>query len=253
MSLDGHLDVCPAIVVESYDMVTGERFEAHVHDEHQLVWAASGVVTVEVGTQFWVLPPTLALFVPAGVTHATSATKPTLMHGIYLATARVGWTSPTVVAIDGLLRELLDALGSERLPSDAHAHAEALVLGLLTPVSVATITVPGGADERLHAVVERLLADPSDDRSLAAWGRAVGAGERTLSRLFVEETGLTFGQWRTQARLRAALVLLAEGVPVSRVACDVGFKTASAFVASFRRSTGSTPRAYFREARHHVS
>jgi AraC-like DNA-binding protein len=42
----------------------------------------------------------------------------------------------------------------------------------------------------------------------------------------------------------AAVALLAEGQPVSRVAHAVGYGTASAFLAAFRRTVGTTPRGY---------
>ena len=56
---------------------------------------------------------------------------------------------------------------------------------------------------------------------------------------------MTFGRWRTQVRLRAALPLLAEGVPVAATARRVGYATPSAFVAVFRKVTGESPGAYF--------
>ncbi len=42
------------------------------------------------------------------------------------------------------------------------------------------------------------------------------------------------------------LTVLARGEPVSRVAGRVGYDTASAFVAAFRRETGQTPGSFFR-------
>jgi AraC-like DNA-binding protein len=91
-----------------------------------------------------------------------------------------------------------------------------------------------------------LLADVTDTRLLAAWGRDVGASARTLARLFTAETGMGFERWRTPARLAAALPLLAAGTPVSATAHHVGYATPSAFVAAFRREVGSTPADYFR-------
>jgi AraC-like DNA-binding protein len=55
---------------------------------------------------------------------------------------------------------------------------------------------------------------------------------------------MSFARWRTHARLRAALVHLADGVPVSVVAGRVGYRTPSAFVSVFRRTLGVTPRFY---------
>jgi AraC-like DNA-binding protein len=57
---------------------------------------------------------------------------------------------------------------------------------------------------------------------------------------------MPFGRWRTLLRLQAALPAVAAGEPVSVAARRAGYDTASAFVAAFRRETGSTPAAYFR-------
>ena len=57
---------------------------------------------------------------------------------------------------------------------------------------------------------------------------------------------MPFGRWRTLLRLQAALSMLAADVPVSRVG-RVGYDTPSAFVAAFRRETGQTPGALFRD------
>ena len=78
-----------------------------------------------------------------------------------------------------------------------------------------------------------------------AKNKAALVAKPTVLRLFLAETGLTFSQWRAQARLQALLPYLAAGEPVSAVARRVGYGTASAFVAVFRRATGRTPGAYF--------
>lgn len=77
-------------------------------------------------------------------------------------------------------------------------------------------------------------------------GRAVGAGDRTLSRLIRRELGMTFPQWRIQMRLYRALILLAEGTPVSTVAHRCGWASASAFIDVYRRTFGHTPGARYR-------
>lgn len=49
---------------------------------------------------------------------------------------------------------------------------------------------------------QALAADPADGRTLAEWGRQVGASDRTLASAFVAGTGLEFGRWRPLLRLR---------------------------------------------------
>jgi AraC-like DNA-binding protein len=94
-------------------------------------------------------------------------------------------------------------------------------------------------------VAGALRDDPASRRGLDEWGRVTGASGRTLARVFRAETGMSFGRWRAQLRLAAALPLLAEGLPVTVVAHRVGYGSASAFVAAFRRAVGVPPGRYF--------
>ncbi|RVX42702.1 AraC-like DNA-binding protein [Nonomuraea polychroma] len=145
---------------------------------------------------------------------------------------------------------LIGYLAREDLADDARLRAEAVVLDLLHPLPALPIDVPLPVDERVRAVTDALLADPSDSRSLDDHARAIGASRRTLTRLFARDTGLSFDRWRTHMRLRAALPLLAEGRPVSQAAHAVGYATPSAFLAAFRRTVGTSPGATSTEAHH---
>ena len=70
--------------------------------------------------------------------------------------------------------------------------------------------------------------------------------ERTLNRHFHQQTGLSYGEWLRRARLLEALVRLAQGQPVLRVALDLGYGSHSAFTAMFRRVMGVSPSDYFK-------
>jgi AraC-like DNA-binding protein len=123
-------------------------------------------------------------------------------------------------------------------------HAEALVFDLLTPLPAHHIQVSMPTEPRVSAIAERLIADPADQRELAAWADHVHTSVRALSRLFLSETGLSFARWRTQVRIRAAVQLLANGTTVDAAARAVGYRKTSAFIAAFRRATGHTPVTY---------
>jgi AraC-like DNA-binding protein len=235
------------MLVARLDMPRSTRFPTHSHDQHQLVWAASGVLVVEIGDEHWTLPPNLALWVPAGRPHAVAATRPSAMMGVYLLPSRYPdrWSAPTLFAVSPLLHELLLHLADPELEAVARLRAERVVLDLLRPVTMTRIHLAMPVDPRARAVADALVSCPADDRSLECWGAEVGASTRTLSRLFVGETGMSFAQWRTQLRLRAALPWLAAGTPVGSVARAVGYDTPSGYVAAFRRTTGRTPAAYF--------
>ena len=229
------------------DLPAGTWFPWHEHPVHQLVWSARGVVAVKTGDAGWVLPPTRALWLPAGVPHRTGALGRAALRGIYAdpALSPVAWPEPRMVAVRPLLRELLEYLTGDGVAPEARLRAEAVAFDLLEPLEVVPIVVPSPADPRARDVERAVVANPADPRSLAEFGRDVGAAERTLARLFVRDCRMPFGTWRTQVRLRASLPLLAQGMPVETVAHRVGYGSASAFVAAFRRAVGVTPGAYF--------
>jgi AraC-like DNA-binding protein len=236
-----------AVTVARFPMAPGARFEWHTHAAHQLAWASHGVLSVVTGTATWVLPPTRALWIPAGLPHTVSASGATTMRPLYVRPERfpINWDRPTPVLARPLLTEVIAYLGDESLDPNRRSRAEALLVDLLEPAAVTTIELRMPVDKRAGAVAAGLVADPADRRTLAAWGQHVGASGRTLARTFLTETGVPFGKWRTHARLQAALPLLASGHPLQRVAGDVGYDSASAFVAAFHREVGLTPAAYF--------
>jgi AraC-like DNA-binding protein len=231
-----------------FPMAPGEQFDWHTHEDDQLAWASRGVLTVLTDSATWLLPPSRALWIPAGVRHEVRAKGAATMRSLYVRTAllSINWQSPTVVRARPLLAELIGYLGDETLDSARRERAAALLVDLLEPLAVTTIEMRLPADDRARTVAEALIEQPAENRTLTAWGRQVGASGRTLERAFLSETGVPFSRWRTLARLKASLPLLAAGQPISAVAPEVGYESTSAFVAAFHREVGLTPTAYFR-------
>ncbi len=237
-----------AVIVVTFPMPAGLVFDWHTHPDHQLAWAASGVLTVRTSSAPWMLPPTRALWIPAGQRHETLSAGAATMRALYIRPdlCPVSWPDFTPVTASPLLAELIGYLAEPGLDAGRRAHAEAVVVDLLRPVPMTAIEVRMPVEERARQVAQALMDNPADGRSLAEWGRQVGASGRTLARAFAADTGIPFGRWRSQLRLQAALSALAAGEPVGNVSRGVGYESASAFVAAFRQQTGMTPAAYFR-------
>ncbi|MDX3800440.1 helix-turn-helix transcriptional regulator [Streptomyces sp. AK04-3B] len=225
-------------------LAPGGAIDAHRHDDHQIVYAGRGVLAVTTDAGSWVAPGTRAIWVPAGVVHAHQAHGELQLHlvGLPATDNPLGLDTPTVLAVGPLLRELVIAY--TRAPDDdspERTRLRAVLLDQLRASPQEPLHLPTPAAPLLRALCDILLADPADPRTLAELGSQVGASDRTLSRLFRGDLGMTFPQWRTQLRLQHALVLLARKEPVTAVAHRCGWSSASAFIDVFRRTFGHTP------------
>jgi AraC-like DNA-binding protein len=200
-----------------------------------------------VGDQVWTLPRSRALWIPADTPHTVDPIGAATMTTLWFDPTHcpLTWPKPAVVEVDDLFRALVARLDDADLSAAERSRSEAVLFDLLRPMPTASLDLPIPADDRARRVADALLAHPSDTRTLSEWGRAVGASDRTLMRCFMADTGLSFQEWRTRARITASLPHLAMGVPVAVVAATVGYATASAFGAAFRRTMRTTPSAYF--------
>jgi AraC-like DNA-binding protein len=163
------------------------------------------------------------------------------------ASCSITWPICTPVIVTSLVAELLSYLEDHDLETAHRSHGEELLVDLLQPVPTLSFDVRMPSDDRALRVAQALMEDPADERTLAAWGQDVGASSRTLSRAFIAETGLPFARWRALVRLQRAMVALGARESVAEVARTVGYESASAFVAAFRRETGITPARYFQD------
>jgi AraC-like DNA-binding protein len=93
-------------------------------------------------------------------------------------------------------------------------------------------------------IFKALMADPQRDTKLSDWAKQVGASERTLSRLFTKEFGMTFPLWRQHLRLVSSLNLLGTTLSVQEIAFNVGYNADSSFIYAFKKRFKKTPQQY---------
>jgi AraC-like DNA-binding protein len=218
----------------------------HRHHRGQLMYAVSGVLQISIGNVHYLLPPTLAAWIPGGLAHRAQAAKPFAYRSLYFD-ARLSRTLPTVPRILGvspLLRELVVCVADwplERVLTAEHKRLLAVLIDTLrhAPDQPLQLTLP--RDPRLRRIADALLADPGLSRSLATLAAAHGVTQRSASRMFLAQTGMGLGAWCQQLRLLAGCRLLAEGRPVGEVSEALGYAQESAFIAMFKRCTGQPP------------
>ncbi|MEE4540406.1 helix-turn-helix transcriptional regulator [Streptomyces sp. V4-01] len=248
---------------------SGGTSAAQSHARGHLVYAAGGVLAVQTERGTSIVPANRIAWTPAGFTHRHRAHGDTDMRIVFLtpSLARLVPDRPAVFLASGLAREILLALtgpgpgpepgsgtGGDRdaTPGRSRPARTRLLRVLVDELREAheqPLHLPEPRDDRLRAVARMLHEDPASSATLTELGKAIGAGTRTLSRLFRDELGMTFYEWRTQLRIHHALVLLADGHDTTRTAYACGWTNPSSFIAAFTDVIGTTPGRY-RTARH---
>ncbi|BEG75849.1 helix-turn-helix transcriptional regulator [Achromobacter xylosoxidans] len=218
----------------------------HAHQRTQLLYQAEGGVTLYLADRVGQLAPLQAAWLPAGCVHRTAMQGTFAYRSLYFDVRAYPDLprEPAILDVNPLLRELIVRV--TQWPSDAALDAprQRLVGALLDELAAAPtapLHLPMPRDRRLAPIARELLENPACPLSIDEWGRRVGASGRTLARVFLAETGLSFTRWRAQCRLLMARARLAEGASVTEVAHAVGYASDSAFIAMYRRAYGEPP------------
>lgn len=222
----------------------------HLHPRAQLIYAGSGVMRVETAEGCWVVPPVRGVWIPADTDHQVIMLGPVEMRTLYIRSDAAPDLPDhcCLIEVSPLLRALILALLDEPLAYDLAGRAgriAALALLELRFLKIPALHLPMPSEPRLLKLCRTQIEHPETQETLETLAERHATSSRTLARLFARETGMSFRQWRQQARLVEALGHLANGVPVARVAEKLGYRSASAFTAMFKRVLGMEPRRYF--------
>ena len=234
---------------------SGEASAVQSHPRGHLVYAASGVLAVHTERGTSIVPANRVSWTPARYAHYHRAHGDTDMRIVFLApsVARLLPDHPAVFLASDLAREVLLTLTGPRNYDSATApgyspssrsRLHRVLVDELLEAHEQPLHLPEPRDDRLQAIARRLYETPADNATLAELGRTIGASTRTLSRLFRNELGMTFYEWRTQLRIYHALVLLGEGHDATHTAHACGWANPSGFIAAFTHIVGTTPGRY---------
>lgn len=256
---------CPErpLRVRARAMPADAHFEPHSHPWAQLAYCATGLLQVTATQSVeapgktdeitYIVPPTRAVWVAPGSRHYITVLKAAEFRTLYIDASATpeGWQGCRVLVVSPLLRELvqsLDPTAGAPLSASRESCLSTLVLDEITHADTQALGVPlphpQNGDKRLRALCQAVLRAPAERATLSEWAAGIGASERTVARLFRDELGMSYQQWRQQAILAHALPLLTRGQPVSEVAAASGYASDSAFSAMFKAAMGQPP-SYF--------
>ncbi len=244
-------DLLPRAVIAVSATSTSESWEhaPHSHRKGQLMYTLRGVIHCQIEAGIWIVPSQCALWIPGGMSHAARGSGEAQVYCLLIDPDAAGALPPQccTLSVSGLLHELISKAVSFPPMYEEDGAQGRLIRTLLDELAQAPIEdlhLPMPQDPRLRRLADSLLAAPGDKATLGQWAVRIGMSERSMTRLLLEEFGLSFGRWRRQLHVILSLQRLARGDSVQRVALDLGYENASGFITMFRKAVGQPPARY---------
>lgn len=226
----------------------------HKHNKGQLILAIKGVISCSTSHGLWLVPPNCAVWIPKETWHSNKISLGGQSHFLLIDASETLMPKHTcTVKISPLLKELIIHLSAQSTESKANASSHRLIevlLDLLASMEKGNLHWPVPNEPRLkklsqHLFERHLLNAQEDKINLASLAKYLAMSERTLERLILKETAMTYHQWHSQLKIMMALSKLSDGLSVERIAYELGYQSVSAFIAMFKRHLGTTPAQYF--------
>lgn len=226
----------------------------HSHQQAQLLFSVRGIINCEIEDGIWIVPPQCAMWIPERLPHSAHGAGMVGCYCLFIKPdASAGLPkSCCSLSVSPLLRELLRkavSLPALYAPDGPEGRLIATLLDELIVAPVDSLHLPMPKDKRLRRLAEMVQAEPTNKLSLPAWAARIDMSERSLSRLFSNEIGMSFGKWRRLLLVILALQRLTKGESVKSIAFDMGYENASGFVTMFRKTVGKSPTRYLSESK----
>lgn len=241
--------VARPITAVGNDYPAGHVHPAHRHRRSQLLFAEWGTMLVQTADGAWMVPAQQGVWIPAGVTHSITMLSRVATRSVYLEGGAAEGMADLcqVVGVSPLLRQLLIEavdLPAEYDPLGRAGKIMSLLIDEIHAAPVLPLSLPLPQEARLAQRCQRFLALPTAQDTLELWSHELGLSRRTFTRLFKQQTGLTFSAWQRRACLLSALPRLLGGERVTTIAYDLGYSSPAAFTVMFKQLVGLAPNDY---------
>ena len=246
-------------IEESNSFIFGknEKWEAnteipmHHHSRHQLIYSTKGTIKVLTDQGFWILPPFKAIWINKNTSHGFRTKFSAEIYILYIKEEidlQLSSNSCVVLDVNPLIKELVNKCVNFKWyysPKSSEERLSQVLMDQLIYLDQPPVNIPEPQNIKIYKIAELFRDDPSNNLTLTEIAKIIHTSERTIERLFIQDTGMSFIEWRNRFRLVTSLEYLAENETVSTIANLVGFDHSSSYISAFKRLFGCTPKKYF--------
>jgi AraC-like DNA-binding protein len=225
--------------------------DKHSHPRAQLIYSCSGTMRVIVENRVWLVSSRQAIWVPSMQEHHVAFLKNNHIRNIFIDPSVLSNLPDTCFALDvsPFLRELILKIvhfGDDYEMDSMQGRIIQVALDELTTIKSTNRCLPISNEPRLKKVMDELVKNACDKRTIEEFASLACTTSRTLTRLFIKEVGMTFVNWRKQIRMMEAIEKLEKGVPITQISIDLGYNSSSSFIEVFRKEFGVSPSNYLK-------
>lgn len=243
------------------EMSVNTQVMSHHHPWGQVVFSDSGILQVSSASNNYLVPPMHGVWIPSNIEHAAFLLENAKLLSVYFhvldssgGEAKNGvwapWSNCQVFKVSPLLHELMKNLSqSENTGTVLYSATCTLIYAELEKAEILSIGVSIPVEKRLKALCEYFMTQTTQKLTLQQLCLQVGVSLSTASRLFQQQLGIGFNQWKQQVILAKATALVAQKIPLNQIAYELGYASPSAFSAMVKKLTGIPPKAFFYQNR----
>jgi AraC-like DNA-binding protein len=224
-------------------------FPAHEHSWHQLLYASSGVLIVDVIGERLFIPPENAVWLPCGCRHSVSTEYGAELKSLYINGnyQQLPTDKSVVLKISPIIKALIIEVSTFDVEHSISGYEEeviSLMLSTLPRLKPVTDHLPWPTSVELLKMCNQLYERPGGKQTTLMLAKDLAMSKRTLERKFHKETGMTIQAWSLRLRFLKSIELLTAGHSITNISLDLGYSSPSPFIYMFRNISGMSPREY---------
>lgn len=224
--------------------------KTHTHEHGQLTYTAEGVLYLQIDNRLFIIPPNMGIYIPPNCQHRVSKDKALRIENVYFDQEHLDLlpAAPQLIHLSRLAIEIIAKICTLKNKEEYKLH-NSLFNILVQEIKSSphidyAIKIP--TDSRLLKIYtlfneNQQLKFPSLSEAAAY----IHVSDKTLTRLFIKDTGLNFVTWKQQFLFTKAIELLQQYKQTTLVAYQLGYNSESAFITMFKKMSGGKKPSYF--------
>lgn len=225
---------------------------SHSHPRAQIISCESGIMEIVIKNSIWIVNATQSVWIPSHVEHQVYFPNNVKIITAFIDPSCLEKLPAASFAFDNssFFKSVLAKVASFSNPAELTAEQKRITDVLLDEISIIKPTstfLPTSDDERIKKVTNALLNNYSSKQTIEYYAGISSVSSKTLSRLFLKELGMSFGDWKIRSKLLEAIKQLGEKKTIIEIALNLGYENPSSFITTFKKHLGTTPSNYVSE------